>query len=220
MKFLQQIAKIYAEKLTPTAQLLFVFPNRRAGLFFRKELLALTPKAVFAPEITDINSFAATLSPLHKANDVELLFALYESYVHVRSQHTDEIESIDAFVPFGTTLLGDFNEIDKYLIDTKMLFSNISNLKNLNDQSQFLSEEQIQVLNAFWHNVNIKNDKNETLSFNNQFISLWDDLYDIYTHFTETLISKSIGYDGLIYRTAIDKLSILNSQFSTLNSKK
>ena len=65
MKFLQQIAKIYAEKLTPTAQLLFVFPNRRAGLFFRKELLALNQKAVFAPEITDINSFAATLSPLN-----------------------------------------------------------------------------------------------------------------------------------------------------------
>ena len=206
MKFLQQIAKIYAEKLTPTAQLLFVFPNRRAGLFFKKELLALTPKAVFAPEITDINSFAATLSPLHKANDVELLFTLYESYVHVRSQHTDEIESIDAFVPFGTTLLGDFNEIDKYLIDTKMLFSNISDLKNLNDQSQFLSEEQIQVLNAFWHNINIKNDKNETLSFNNQFISLWDDLYDIYTHFTETLIAKGFGYDGLIYRTTINQI--------------
>jgi hypothetical protein len=118
MKFLQQIAKIYAEKLTPTAQLLFVFPNRRAGLFFKKELLTLTKKTVFAPEITDINSFAATLSPLHKANDIELLFDLYESYVHIRSQHTDEIESIDAFIPFGITLLGDFNEIDKYLIDT------------------------------------------------------------------------------------------------------
>ena len=129
MKFLQQIAKIYAEKLTPTAQLLFVFPNRRAGLFFRKELLALVKKPLFAPNITDINSLAATLSPLQKANDIELLFALYESYVHVRSQHTDEIESIDTFVPFGTTLLGDFNEIDKYLIDTKLLFSNIADLK-------------------------------------------------------------------------------------------
>ena len=216
MKFLQQIAKIYAEKLTPTAQLLFVFPNRRAGLFFKKELLTLTKKTVFAPEITDINSFAATLSPLHKANDIELLFALYESYVHIRSQHTDEIESIDAFIPFGTTLLGDFNEIDKYLIDTKMLFSNISDLKNLNDQSQFLSDQQIEALNAFWNNI--KNEKNENLSFNHQFISLWDDLYDIYTHFTETLISKGIGYDGLIYRTAIDNLSTFNSQHSTLNS--
>ena len=65
MKFLQQIAKIYAEKLTPTAQLLFVFPNRRAGLFFRKELLTLVKKTLFAPNITDINSLAATLSPLN-----------------------------------------------------------------------------------------------------------------------------------------------------------
>lgn len=216
MKFLQQIAKIYAEKLTPTAQLLFVFPNRRAGLFFKKELLALTKKTVFAPEITDINSFAATLSPLRKANDVELLFDLYKSYVHVRSQHTENIETIDAFVPFGTTLLGDFNEIDKYLIDTNLLFRNIADLKNINDQSQFLSNQQIEALNRFWGNV--VNENNENLSFNKQFISLWDDLYEIYTHFTETLIAKGIGYDGLIYRTAIDNLSILNSKLSTLNS--
>ena len=208
MKFLQQIAKIYAEKLTPTSQLLFVFPNRRAGLFFRKELLALVKKPVFAPDITDINSLAATISPLQKANDIELLFALYESYVHVRSQHTEDIESIDAFVPFGTTLLGDFNEIDKYLIDTKLLFSNIADLKNLNDQSQFLSKEQIAALNSFWGKV--QNERNENLSFNRQFISLWDDLHDIYTHFTQSLIAKGIGYDGLIYRTAIEKLSTFN----------
>ncbi len=216
MKFLQQIAKIYAEKLTPTSQLLFVFPNRRAGLFFRKELLALVKKPVFAPDITDINSLAATISPLQKANDIELLFALYESYVHVRSQHTEEIETIDAFVPFGTTLLGDFNEIDKYLIDTKLLFSNIADLKNLNDQSQFLSEEQIAALNSFWGKV--QNERNENLSFNRQFISLWDDLHDIYTHFTQSLISKGIGYDGLIYLTAIEKLSTFNFQLSTFKS--
>ena len=216
MKFLQQIAKIYAEKLTPTSQLLFVFPNRRAGLFFRKELLALVKKPVFAPDITDINSLAATISPLQKANDIELLFALYESYVHVRSQHTEEIETIDAFIPFGTTLLGDFNEIDKYLIDTKLLFSNIADLKNLNDQSQFLSEEQIAALNSFWGKV--QNERNENLSFNRQFISLWDNLHDIYTHFTQSLIAKGIGYDGLIYRTAIEKLSTFNFQLSTFKS--
>ena len=216
MKFLQQIAKIYAEKLTPTAQLLFVFPNRRAGLFFRKELLALVKKPLFAPNITDINSLAATLSPLQKANDIELLFALYESYVHVRSQHTDEIESIDTFVPFGTTLLGDFNEIDKYLIDTKLLFSNIADLKGINDQSQFLTKQQIEALNSFWGNV--QNEHNENLSFNHQFISLWDDLYEIYTHFTETLIAKGIGYDGLIYRTAIENLLNPSSKFSAPDS--
>ena len=216
MKFLQQIAKIYAEKLTPTSQLLFVFPNRRAGLFFRKELLALVKKPIFAPDIIDINSLAATISPLRKANDIELLFALYQSYVHVRSQHTEEIESIDAFIPFGTTLLGDFNEIDKYLVDTKLLFSNIADLKNINDQSQFLSEEQIAALNSFWGKV--QNERNENLSFNRQFISLWDDLHDIYAHFTESLITKGIGYDGLIYRTAIDNLPILNSKLSTLNT--
>ena len=216
MKFLQQIAKIYAKILTPTSQFLFVFPNRRAGLFFRKELLSLVKKPIFAPDITDINSLAALISPLQKANDIELLFALYESYVHVRSQHTDEIESIDAFIPFGTTLIGDFDEIDKNLVDTKLLFSNIADLKTINDQSQFLSDEQIAALKSFWGNV--QNERNENLSFNRQFISLWDDLHDIYTHFTQSLITRGIGYDGLIYRTAIKKLSTFNFQLSTFKS--
>lgn len=214
MKFLQQIAKIYAEKLTPTAQLLFVFPNRRAGLFFKKELLALTKNATFAPEITDINSFVANLSPLKKTNDIELLFMLYDSYVQVRSKNTQEIETIDAFIPFGTTLLGDFNEIDKYLVDTNLLFSNISDLKNINDQSQFLSEQQLEALKSFWNNVNVKDENTENLSFKKQFISLWDDLYDIYTHFTQQLIEKNIAYDGLIYRNFIESLELQNRENS------
>ncbi len=213
MKFLQQIAEKYAQKLTNTAQLLFVFPNRRAGLFFKKELLAQTSKTVFAPEITDINSFVATLSPLKKANDIELLFNLYESYTLIRSKHIEEIESIDTFIPFGITLLGDFNEIDKYLVDTKLLFSNIANIKGLNDQSQFLSEQQREALKAFWSNIKFDKE-NKNLSFNNEFISLWDDLYDIYSHFTQTLIEKKIGYDGLIYRTAIEQLEKQNVSFN------
>ena len=205
MKFLKQIAQIYASKLTTTDQLLFVFPNRRAGLFFKKELLSLINTTLFSPKITDINSLAASLSPIRKANDVELLFELYDSYVQVRSKYTPDIESIDSFIHFGTTLLGDFNEIDKYLIDTKMLFSNIADLNDLNDYSEFLSEQQIKVLNTFWNNV--RDDKPDSLSFNKQFVSLWSNLHEIYLHFTNSLISKGIGYDGLIYRTAINSIS-------------
>ena len=208
MSFLKQIAQIYAEKLTPTSQHLFVFPNRRAGLFFKKELLEITKNTIFAPQITDINSLAASISPLHKANDVELLFLLYDSYVQIRSQHTTEIESIDSFINFGTNLLADFNEIDKYLVDPKLLFSNIADIKNLNDQSQFLSEAQLSVLNSFWGNV--QNERTDSLKFQSQFVTLWSNLYDIYSHFTQRLIQMGIGYDGLIYRTAIDNLPTRN----------
>lgn len=206
MKFLSKIAQIYAQE-SDLQQYTFVFPNRRAGLFFRKELLNFSKQTAFAPNITDINSLLYALSELHKANDIQLLFLLYQSYVKIRSQHSDKIDSIDSFVPFGTTLLADFNEIDKYLIDVKQLFTNIADLKDLTDQSQNLSEQQQNALKTFWDKINT----NEELQFKQDFISLWNDLYDIYVDFTTTLKKQNIAYDGLIHRTVIENLNTVNS---------
>jgi hypothetical protein len=202
MKFLSQIAQIYTQQPN-LREFLFVFPNRRAGLFFRRELLYHCNKTEFAPTITDINSFIESLSPLHKAHDIQLLFALYNSYTSVRSKYTDKIDSIDSFIPFGTTLLADFNEIDKYLIDAKALFSNISDLKDLTDQTFSLSQEQIDIIKKFWENIN-SND--ESLSFKQQFISLWNNLYEIYYTFKDNLLNEGIAYEGMIHRHVANNL--------------
>ena len=209
MIFLSKIAQIYAN-LPELSRTTFIFPNRRAGLFFKRELLKYSNNVIFSPCVTDINSFTQSQSTLRKANDIQLLLILYQSYVHVRTNHTDKIESLDAFIPFGLNLLADFNEIDKNLVDTKALFSNISDLKKLSDQSQFFSKEQIDALRTFWSNF--QPNESETLKFfEQQFISLWDDLLSIYTHFTETLLNQNIAYEGLIYRTIVDKLKIEES---------
>lgn len=209
MKFLSKIAEIYAN-LPELPQTTFIFPNRRAGLFFKRELLKYCQKVIFSPCVTDINSFAQSQSPLRKANDIQLLLMLYQSYVHVRSQHTDKVESLDAFIPFGLNLLADFNEIDKNLVDVESLFANISDLKKINDQSQFFSQEQIDALRTFWGNF--QQNESENLSFKQEFISLWDDLLAIYTHFTETLLNQNLAYEGLIYRNVINNLIVEDSR--------
>lgn len=209
MKFLSKIAQIYAN-LPELSRTTFIFPNRRAGLFFKRELLKYSEKVIFSPCVTDINSFAQSQTSLRKANDIQLLLMLYQSYVHIRAEHDDNIEKLDAFIPFGLNLLADFNEIDKNLVDVRALFTNISDLKKLSDQSQLFSQDQIDALQAFWSNF--QPNQSETLKFfEQQFISLWDDLLDIYTHFTETLLSQNIAYEGLIYRTIMDNLKVEDS---------
>ena len=112
MIFLSKIAQIYAN-LPELSRTTFIFPNRRAGLFFKRELLKYSNNVIFSPCVTDINSFTQSQSTLRKANDIQLLLILYQSYVHVRTNHTDKIESLDAFIPFGLNL---FVLDDKHLV--------------------------------------------------------------------------------------------------------
>ncbi len=57
-----------------------VFPNQRAGLFLKKYLSELVPKPVWSPQILTISDLMAELSDLSVADDLYLLFELYDIY--------------------------------------------------------------------------------------------------------------------------------------------
>ena len=58
----------------------FVFPNHRAGLFFRKYLSQYIDKPMFAPRLMSINECFAELSDLYLADQLMLLLRLYSEY--------------------------------------------------------------------------------------------------------------------------------------------
>ena len=58
----------------------FVFPNHRAGLFFRKYLSQYTERPMFAPRVMSINDCFAELSDLQVADQLTLLLRLYSEY--------------------------------------------------------------------------------------------------------------------------------------------
>ena len=45
-------------------------------------------------------------------------------------------------------LLGDFDDVDKYMIDARQLFTNIHDLKEIDEF--YLTEEQIEIVKRFW----------------------------------------------------------------------
>lgn len=207
--FLNNIAALYYHQIEEIhdsglsmQDLLFVFPNRRAGLFFKQELCRIAKKNIFLPRTSDINRFTESLSDLKKANDIELLIRLYQIYTTLNT--SDNIESFDDFITKGTSLLSDFNDIDKFQVDAKSLFLNISELKSLTDNTSFLSESQKQAIQTYW-NVVIPQD-NEPLSFKKQYLSIWDKLYSLYHNFKESLQKDGIAYEGMIFRSVTDSL--------------
>ena len=124
----------------------FVFPNRRAGLFFQKYLSQIAKRPVFSPEILTISDLFTRLSGLETADRIEQLFILYDSYKNLSGTE----ETFDEFLFWGEMLLNDFDDVDKYLVDARQLFSNIQDLKEIDAGFGFLTEEQIIAIRRFW----------------------------------------------------------------------
>ena len=190
--FLQQVATLfYQEKGENIEHTIFVFPSRRASVFFQQYLLEMAEETFFAPACYTLSDFFKLLTPQYESEDkLGLLFRLYRHYQRI----TGSNESFDSFMSFGEILLKDFNDIDNYLVDAKLLYSNISDIKQLEDNS-FLSPEQIEVLQRYLGYIH-QSDKD----FQSKTGSIWSILGKLYDTFTQQLLNEKRVYDGLLHR--------------------
>ena len=197
--FLEKLAEyhlqIYSEQIS---DICFVFPGRRAGLFFKKYLKEKTNKPIWEPPIFTISDFFSKLSDMFASDNITLLFRLHSCYCKTTGINI----SIDDFVPFGETLLNDFNDIDNYLADAKMLFTNLLEYKMLDDDFSHLSIEQIEAIKMFWKSF----DPNKLSKHQDDFLKLWNKMFELYTQFKELLSQKGEAYQGMIYRIYAEKI--------------
>jgi hypothetical protein len=197
--FLKEIAELL---LQPGAYDLpatcVVFPNKRARLYLSKYIGELTDKPVWAPQYLTITELMEKLSGYLFADRLSLLFELYQVYRKV----TGSTESFDAFYPYSETLLADFDEIDKYMVDAGDLFGNLSGLKSIDGRFNYLSDDQVALIRRFWSTFNP-----ERISEGQEvFISLWEALPDVYSELRSRLHNRQMAYEGMAYRKAIVNL--------------
>ena len=162
--------------------IIFILPSKRAGTFLKKALANTAQNTFFAPEIYSIEGFVEQMSELSYATNTQQLFELYTTHVKTTKK---EIESFFSFSNWGQTLLQDFNEIDRYLIDAEKVFSNL------------LAIQEISIWSAEAEKTKMMED----------YLSFWNSLYPLYKKFNETLLEKGIGHQGLVYRQAHKRLS-------------
>ena len=201
--FLKQVADHYIKEAN-FSDLEFIFPNRRSSVFFRKYVCSAAArlgKAVIMPECTTINDLFSSLSDLKPASRIQLLVDLYACYAKVYSQ----AESLDEFICWGDVLIADFNDIDKYLVDPEQVFTNVRDLKAIEDRYEYLSEEQRQAISSFLSHF-YKGQTGSAADFSvkgeikGEFVKLWNILLPLYRNFNELLDSKGQAYEGKIYR--------------------
>ncbi|WET00921.1 PD-(D/E)XK nuclease family protein [Flavobacterium sp. YJ01] len=183
--FLQKLAGVviqdYADKLS---EITIILPNKRAKVFLIEALKKEINKTIIAPEITSIEDFVQDVASIRSIDSIELLFEFYEVYLSITEKKNQQ--SFELFANWAKTLLQDFNEIDRYLLDPSHV---LSYLKDIEDIKKW----------------GLEVDQKTKLLEN--YIDFWKLLPLYYDSFYNHLLFKSIGYQGLIYREAVNNLN-------------
>ena len=115
--FLHLLAKDLIQKYSYNFDnLTILFPNKRAGLFLAQELAQLIDRPVWMPEILTLSEFIERQTGLKKAEELTLIIKLYKTY----QEYAGTTERFDDFYFWGNMLLGDFDDIDKYLVEFQL----------------------------------------------------------------------------------------------------
>lgn len=206
-QFLKQVAEHYYNG-GEVERCCFIFPNRRSMAFFSKylsEAVKGADKPIIAPAMFTVNDFFYKISGKKSIDRVTQLLELYQAYVEVFSVHNRleglKAESLDEFIFWGEVILADFNDVDKYRVDPKQLFANVSDFKQLQDTFSYLSDTQRKAIEGFVSHFGEKNGE-----VKERFLMLWNLLYDLYKKFNEILSEKGLAYEGMVYRSLAEKL--------------
>lgn len=190
--FLGKIATVIIQEYsTKIVQTTIVLPNKRAKVFLIEALKNETEHTMLSPEIISIEDFVQDVASVRSIDAIELLFEFYEVYLSVTEKQNQQ--SFELFANWAKTLLQDFNEIDRYLLDPTHV---LSYLKDIEDIKKWGIEVE-----------------NKTKLLEN-YIDFWKLLPLYYDSLYNHLLNKSIGYQGLIYREAVNNLNHFSNTIS------
>lgn len=178
--FLQETIADIQNKQSDFTDSIWVVPSKRAAGFIKNEFRQQATHAQILPVIYSIEEFIQILSDLRIADSTLLVFETYETYLSIES--IPEKEDFDTFNTWVTTLISDFNEIDRYMIDTSSFFDYLNDIQDIEHWS--LAEEKTELIQSY--------------------LNFWNSLPKIYLRLKEKLLSKGIAHQGLVYRIAAE----------------
>ena len=166
-------------------QTVVVLPSRRSILFLKNHISKSIDQPIFSPTFYSIQDYITELSGLGLVDNLTLQFKLYEVY---KSSIIDgDVEDFDAFLKWSQTLLNDFNELDRYLVDPEQLFCNLTDLKEIDQWTL--------------------NDSDLT-PFQKKYILFFEKMHIWYVSLKKKLLIDNLAYQGLIYRKVAEEIHL------------
>lgn len=181
--FLQdKIELIYALHAGSLDKITLVIPNKRGAVYIQKYFAELSTKPFFAPKIITINEWISANTPQRIVSQTELVFILFEIHKLIEKEAAEDFNS---FIKWGKIILNDFDEIDRYLVPPKLIFTDLRNIKEIENWS-FLEEH-------------LSNGQEK-------FKTLWDKLPDYYNLLAQHLESVHLISQGAAYKQFYNQL--------------
>ena len=220
--FLKQIAEhfytlISRQGATPLHQYRFIFHNQRAGIFlchYLKQYAGETP--LLLPECTTMNNLLR--QRFHMAGEEDpnsellIIHKIYLAYRQVMGL-TYEERSFEDFYDFGKSLLRDFDDIDKHLVEVDSFLENILNHKELSeDLTTFLSKRQWEGICKLIYEKDAKLPELTTMEgskseeMKKRFLDFWMKLPEIYDTAKSLMREDGLAYEGMMLREAAEQI--------------
>ncbi|MEI7983039.1 MAG: hypothetical protein WCI71_15415, partial [Bacteroidota bacterium] len=197
ISFLENTAQYLVNKYgKDLSEVCIVMPNRRAGLFLRKFLAARLTTPVWSPEVFSIEDFMASVSGLQEVEPVHLLVDLYSIHLEIDKEKAQPFEG---FLQWGSQLLADFNEIDRYMADAAYLFSYLDEVRAI----------------SLWNP-----DKSPLTEFQLNYLKFYHSLGTYHSLLTSRLISRGQGYQGLVFRHAADQVERQTARLDLVRARR
>lgn len=220
--FLKQIAEHFYNLTstpgdTPLHQYRFIFHNQRAGIFlchYLKQCAGETP--LLLPECTTMNNLLR--QRFHMAGEEDpnsellIIHKIYLAYRQVMGL-TYEERSFEDFYDFGKSLLRDFDDIDKHLVEVDSFLENILNHKELSeDLTTFLSKRQWEGVCKLIYEKDAKlpelttMDGSKSEEMKKRFLDFWIQLPVIYDTAKGLMKEEGLAYEGMMLREAAEQI--------------
>jgi hypothetical protein len=185
-KLTDELINQFADNLS---DITIVLPSKRARVFLIENIQSKLTKPIFVPNIVSIEEFIQDISGLRTIDSMEVLFEFYNVYSSITDKK--DIQDFETFSYWAKTLMQDFNEIDRYLLDQKHVFSYLKDVEALKRWDLEL---------------------NQTTKLIDSTLEFWDKLPNYYNSFYKHLLDKGIGYQGLLYRESIKNLETFTNE--------
>lgn len=186
MKFIDKIANFLYEEQTDFAHLTIVLPSERAKKYLASAIVSKYNKPIFAPKMITMDQWVKSYSPEAVIDKTRALLQLFA--IQLKEAKTEEDRSFDEFLSWGTILLSDFNEIDRYLLDANEVFKNLADIKEI-EQWSFNNEELTES--------------------QKRFMEFWDRLPGYYKALNEVLSKKESCYSGKSFKVLAENIDLL-----------
>lgn len=160
----------------------FILPSRRAGSFLKEAIKSKIKTSLFAPKVLSTEEFIEEVAQLQPIDNTQSIFKFYQTYLKLTPKK--EQEDFETFYGWAQTLIYDFNEIDRYLINAKHFFAYLSRIQDIKHWS--VADPQTELVT--------------------NYLLFWNRLPEFYQHYQKKLLESKEAYQGLMYRVASEQI--------------